>query len=114
MMARPKTQPEALTVGQLASRWNVSPDRVRSLVDNGRLPGAFQIPSAGRYGATIKIPLAVIIEAEQHWAVVPAFGSAGRTAALRRNHDRRVVLKHFPHLNGASPPDSESREAAPH
>ena len=58
-MPRPKTKPEAFTIGQLAQHWAVGKDRVQSLVLAGRIPGAFTIPSSGRYGETVKIPLAL-------------------------------------------------------
>lgn len=59
-----------LTIGQLATRWSVSPERIRGLIDAGLLD-AFQIPSAGRYGATVKIPMAAVQSAEQSWEITP-------------------------------------------
>jgi hypothetical protein len=109
-MPRSKIRPEALTIGQLATRWGVSPERVRALIEDGKLQGAFQIPSAGRYGATIKIPIAAILDVERDWAVEPS--AATRSAMRRSTNDARVVLKHFPHLNAEPLPDSESRGAA--
>ena len=111
-MPREKTQSTALTLGQLAERWSVSPDRVRALVESGKLPGAFRIPSAGRYGATIKVPLSVVEAVEQEWALSPAASLGQSVASSRRLGNGRVVLKHFPQLNGALPPDAEFREAA--
>lgn len=67
-MARSATQRGALSIGQLARRWGLGADRVRRLVDNGLLPGSFRVPSAGKYGEAIRIPLSVILQAEKDWA----------------------------------------------
>ncbi len=113
-MPRDKTQPTALTLGQLADRWSVSPDRVRALVESGKLPGTFQIPSAGRYGATIKVPLSVVVAVEEEWMLSPATTLRQSLSSSRRLGSRRIALKHFPQLNAVPPPDAESREAAQH
>lgn len=103
----------SLTIGQIAARWNVGPERVRALIRCGRLPGAFQIPSAGRYGATVKVPLAVVLEAEQQWAL--AIGGRPRSASPpRRRGESRVVLKHLPQFNDEPPPDAECPATARH
>lgn len=104
-MPRPRTQLEALTAGQLAKRWGISTDRARSLVESGQIPGAFRIPSVGRYGETIKIPLAAVLERELAWGIVPKGGEPRRKP--RRRHDGSPPLKHFPELRQASPaPDA--------
>jgi hypothetical protein len=113
-MPRARIQPTALSLGQLAERWSVSPDRVRALVESGKLPGAFRIPSAGKYGATVKVPLSVIEAVEQQWALSPAVSVGQLVSASRRDGSRRMVLKHFPQFNAAFPPDAESHEAAQH
>lgn len=77
-MPRPQTQLEALTPGQLAKRWGISADRARSLAESGQIPGAFRIPSVGRYGETIKIPLAAVLETEREWAIAPKGGEPRR------------------------------------
>ena len=78
-MSRNQTPSQSLSVGQLARRWGVSADRVRRLIDAGHLPGAFTIPSAGRYGATLKIPLVAVIQAEtEDWPSCRRAGSVGR------------------------------------
>ena len=64
-MPRPKTQCETLTIGQLAKRWGIGRDHARGLVDHNAIRGAFTIPSAGRYGETIRIPLASVLLAER-------------------------------------------------
>jgi hypothetical protein len=63
IMPRPRTQLEALTPGQLARRWGLGVDRVRQLIQEGELPGAFRVPSAGRYGEAIRVPLATVVQA---------------------------------------------------
>ena len=111
-MPRSPSQPQTLTVGQLARRWGVSVDRVRGLVEGGHLPGAFTIPSAGRYGATLKIPLATVIQVEaEDWAVVPQ-PQAGPKPGRRRG-DAGPALKHFPKLATSPEPVSGSRVDAP-
>ena len=99
-MPRDKVGPEALTIGQLAARWGVGPERVRALVDSDLLADSFEIPSAGRYGATVKIPLATIRDAEAKWRLSNKTISAQSCAPPRRRDNRRVALKHFPNLNG--------------
>ena len=76
-MPRPQTQPDALSPGQLARRWGLAVDRVRRLIESGHVPGAFKIPAAGRYGETIRIPLAAVLQAVREWAISPA-GRVGR------------------------------------
>jgi hypothetical protein len=77
-MPRPKTKLEVLTPGQLARRWGLGIDRVRRLIQTGRLPGAFKVPSAGRYGETVRIPLAAVLQAEKEWAIASKEATAGR------------------------------------
>ncbi len=106
-MARPHAQLDALTPGQLAKRWDIGADRARRLVESGKIPGAFRIPSVGRYGETTKIPLVAVMEIEQEWAIVPSENGPHRT--LRRRRSGSPPLKHFPELRHASPePDVES------
>lgn len=77
-MPRSRIQCEALTPGQLARRWGLAVDRVRQLIETGRLPGAFKVPAAGRYGEVVKIPLATVIHAEKDWAIVQKDTGTGR------------------------------------
>lgn len=49
-------QRETLSVGQLARRWSVDRARVHALIRAGKLK-AFTIPSAGRFGKTVRILL---------------------------------------------------------
>ena len=104
-MPRPETQLEAMTPGQLAKRWGVSVARVRSLVESGQMAGAFRIPSVGRYGETIKIPLASILQVEQQWAIGPT-ETVERPRRQRRPNGHAINLKHFPELN--APPESDA------
>jgi hypothetical protein len=46
---------DTLTVSQLAQRWHVDPSRIHALIRAGFFPTAFRIPSAGRFGETVKI-----------------------------------------------------------
>lgn len=104
-MPRPQTKTAALTIGQLARRWAVTVDRVRQLVDQGLLPGAFRIPAAGRFGEAIKIPLDTVLYCEQErWLV-----SSQALAPLRRPKSRagNPALKHFPELSQAQGRDAE-------
>ena len=110
-MPRPQTQLEAMTPGQLAKRWGVSVARVRSLVESGRLSGAFRIPSVGRYGETIKISLASILQVEQQWAITPTDATVQRHRPSRRNGST-PKLRHFPELNAQLEPDAECPEDA--
>jgi hypothetical protein len=110
-MPSPPTQREALSVGQLARRWGISVDRVRRLVQGGHLPGAFTIPSAGRYAATVKIPLATVIQVEtEDWAIVPQSNRA-RSKSRRRRSDSGPAMQHFPEL-ATDPPGGESPAGA--
>jgi hypothetical protein len=108
---RAPTPCQALTIGQLARRWSISPERVRQLALGGDLPGAFRIPSAGRYGETIKIPLATVVRLEtEEWAVAPEKRKAG-LKSRRRGSDSGPALRHFPGLVN-DPPDGGSPEDA--
>lgn len=95
-MPRQRIQPDTLTIGQLAKRWSVSTARVRGLVGSGLLVGAFCIPSVGRYGATIKIPISSVLRAEEEWGIVP---KAERRTPPRIRSGVAVASKHFPELN---------------
>ena len=90
---------ESLTVGQLAKRWAIGVDRVRSLVMSCQLPGAFTIPSSGRYGATVKIPLTAVLQAEQDWAIAPQLDGHPSRKRRRPRDGLPPKLKHFPELN---------------
>jgi hypothetical protein len=112
-MPRVRTSCETLTIGQLARRWGVSADRVRKLILAGLMPGAFAIPSAGRYGATIKVPLTTVVQAEaQDWAIVPEKQGIRRKSP-RRQESGGPALRHFPKLAASDQPGAESLASAP-
>jgi hypothetical protein len=100
-MPRPKTQCETLTIGQLAKRWSIGRDHARGLVDHNTIRGVFTIPSAGRYGKAIRIPLASVLLAEREWGDssdgnYPPNSPCPRP---RRSNGGSPRLKHFPELN---------------
>lgn len=107
-MPRPQVQLDALTPGQLAKRWGIGVDRARRLVENGLIPAAFRIPSVGRYGETIKIPLASIVQAEQEWAIDPTGGATSHPKPRRRRGNSPPTLEHFPELAIRPAPDAVS------
>ena len=111
-MPRPQTQLEAMTPGQLAKRWGVSVARVRNLVESGRIPGAFRIPSVGRYGETVKIPLASILHVEQQWAIDPQNADFALQKRRGRRNSSPPTLKHFPELAANPVPDAACRGGA--
>jgi hypothetical protein len=112
-MPRPRTQLDALSPGQLARRWGLSVDRVRRLIEGGKLPGSFKVPAAGRYGEAVRVPLAVVLQAEQDWAIAPVDGK--QLGKPRKQHGSHPPLKHFPELRHVSPgPDAESPSGGPH
>ena len=97
-MPRQRTRPETLTPGQLAKRWGVSVDRFRGLLECGEITGAFRIPSAGRYGEAIKIPLASVLEVEKRWAIGSPDVPSAPKKPRRRLGSSPPRLKHFPEL----------------
>jgi hypothetical protein len=103
----------ALTIGQLARRWAISRDHVRQLLAEGRLQGAFAIPSAGRYGAAVKIPLESIVQAEtSDWLLTPETKGQARPKPPKRGDDG-PALRHFPALAANPEPASGCPGAAP-
>lgn len=98
-MARAKTNRAALSVDQLARRWGLGSERVRRLVEMGLLPGSFKVPSAGRYGEAIRIPLSTVLQAEEDWAIHRKTGDSGKPLRRRAKRTSPVVLEHFPELS---------------
>jgi hypothetical protein len=116
LMPRDQDRRQSFSVGQLARRWGISPKRVRELVAGGHLPGCFTIPSAGRYGTAVRIPLDTVLRVEtEDWAVVPQPTQAvqARPRPRRRGGDASPALRHFPNLRATPEPASGSPEAAP-
>lgn len=87
---------EFLSITELANRWNVSRERVKAMVNHGLLPGTVILPSAGRFGTAVKIPLCEIMELETQWQV----GSKSPKSPQRIRAVRSVAprLEHFPEL----------------
>lgn len=114
-MPRTRTSAEALTPGQLARRWGIAVDRVRRLIHSGQLPGTFLIPSSGRYGEAVRIPLVTILQAEQAWTIAPTDVSSRPRRQRARQQRSPSTLKNFPELS-ASPleHDAGCREGALH
>lgn len=54
----------------VAARWGCDRARVHALIRAGKLE-AIRIPSAGRFGEALRVPLAAVLAAEQEWAVLP-------------------------------------------
>lgn len=95
-MPRPRTPRSHSRPSQLAKRWNIGVDRVRQLVIHGHLFGTFRIPSAGRYGDVVKIPLSTIRCVEREWAA----GSITDNVRLtRRPTEGSATLPHLRELN---------------
>ena len=98
-MARSATQRGALSIGQLARRWGLGADRVRRLVENGLLPGAFKVPSAGKFGEAVRIPLSAILQAEEDWAVAPSNDESEYRKRRGRRRQSASTLENFPELS---------------
>ena len=97
-------QSKALRVGQLAKRWSVTVERVRRLIEAGHLAGTFEIPSSGRYGKTVRIPMEAVLAFERRWQCGDSHPVSSHLP------DRRKELRNFPELDLA--PDGERCEAA--
>lgn len=109
-MPRQRTERSAMTIGQLAKHWGVGRDRVDGLIADGQLLGVFAIPSTGRYGETVKIPLASVVEAEARWVVDDNGKTEKRKRPPRRNNGSKPNLKNFPELN--RPPEQDADDDA--
>lgn len=100
-----------MTVAGLAKRWGVSRDRIRSLMDQGVIPGAFRIPAAGRFGARTVIPLASVQALEEAWMV------DGDPVLIKKRprQSSQAILRHFPELsNPADEPGGQCPANDPH
>lgn len=104
-------QHNALTISELAKRWSVSRERVRAMIDQGTIIGAFILPSAGRFGRTIKIPLSAVISLEETWRTY----ADGRDPTQKREAPKPPAprLDHFPELLEPIQPVAEFPVAAP-
>lgn len=109
------TEATVLSIGQLAKRWSVTPERVRRLVEAGHLAGAFRIPSAGRFGETMKIPLEVVRRAETDWSIAPISESGRKRFRRQRQLGLSAnATKHFPELSPSAESAAECRAGDPH
>ena len=113
-MSRPRTNTEALSPGQLARRWGISPDRVQRLIDAGQLPGAFRIPSSGKYGKAIRIPLWTVLTREEKWAMSGVDRRPSRPKPPRPRGGSPPALRHFPELASNLEHGAESPEDGRH
>ena len=103
-MSERNDERECLSIGQLARRWGVSPERIKQLIAAGKLGGSFKVPSAGRYGAAIRIPMDHIRLAERQWLISATAKSQPRTESISQVHPHRAV-DHFPELTKFRPDD---------
>ena len=111
-MARSATQRGTLSIGQLARRWGLGADRVRRLVESGLLPGSFKVPSAGKYGEAVRIPLSAILQAEKDWAIPDHCQAQTDRPPRRRRRGSLPELAHLPELSHEH--DDGCREADQH
>jgi hypothetical protein len=76
-------------------------------VDHKVIPAAFTIPSAGRYGEAIRIPLASVLLVEQEWSNKPEDNRLLKRRQVRPKNGHSPNLKHFPELQAESGDDAE-------
>ena len=81
---------------------------LRKLVEQGKLPGSFKVPSAGRFGETVRIPLATVLQAEEEWAIPKHSQETAERLPRRKHRGSARPLAHFPELNRS--PDAECHE----
>jgi hypothetical protein len=114
-MPRTPATCQALTIGHLAKRWGISRHHVRQIIQDGHLEDVFAIPSAGRYGAVTKIPLASVIRAEtDDWVVARRRTEPARPKTPRRRNGSGPALQQFPKFRASSgSPASGSDEGTP-
>jgi hypothetical protein len=113
-MPRLKTQSEVLTIGQLAKRLGIGRDHARALVDKNIIRDAFTIPSAGRFGKAVRIPLASVLQAQREWTDSPAGHPRLTHPDRHRQNGRFPKLKHFPELRTEPQDDTECPEDEQH
>lgn len=113
-MSRPKIHCETLTIGQLARRWGIGRDHARGLVDHNAIRGAFTIPSAGRYGEAVRIPLESVLLAEKEWAKSPQDHPFVKRPRWTQENGHSPKLKHFPELQAEPEDDAELPGDAQH
>lgn len=104
-MPRKPTPPSTYSIGQIAKRWAVSVDRVKRLIESGKLPGAFTIPSSGRYGEAVRVPKEVVQQVEAAWQVMPNL-TRKRSTTRKTGNLSKASFRHFPEFGPL--PDAES------
>jgi hypothetical protein len=85
----------ALSVSALAKRWGCGVERIHAMVRSGLIPGAFQVPSCGRYGKTIRIPIDAILRVEAKWTIA---AQTFETEVKNRTVRKVPAPTHFPEL----------------
>jgi hypothetical protein len=98
-MARSRTQRGALSMGQLARRWGLGVDRIKRLIESGLLPGSFKVPSAGKYGEAIRVPLSTVLKAEEDWNVADHPQDRIQRLTRRSRGRRSHEFVHLPELS---------------
>lgn len=101
------TQHQALTISDLAKRWSVSRQRVGAMIDAGYITGAFVLPSAGRFGRTIKIPMSAVHALEENWKVPTGACVQPQAHIATVAKFGAPRLDHFPELLEATAHDAE-------
>lgn len=102
---------QALTITELAKRWSVSRERVKAMIEQGRIIGAFVLPSAGRFGRAIKIPMSAVISVEENWQIGVDQSDQAQKRKVRTPPAPR--LDHFPELLEPTEPVAGYPAAAP-
>lgn len=78
-MPRDTVEVQTFSVGQLARRWRVDRARVHALIRAGKLE-AFTLPSAGRFGAVLRVPVAAVVTLETAGLPAPRPSARSRGA----------------------------------
>ena len=100
-----------MSIGQVATRWGVSRQRVVRLIDAGEIADAFTIPSKGRFREATRIPVASVLDAEARWTINGNGDTPKRKPSTLRRKGFTPELKHFPELNGLSESPAGTHEA---
>ncbi len=96
-MSQQEPNNKSISVGRLAKRWGIGTERVQAMIRSGLIPGAFSMPSCGRFGQTIRIPLARIYEVEARWRLSPQETKL-RQKSPQRQSEGGGSSSHFPEL----------------
>jgi hypothetical protein len=107
IMPRPKPQCETLTISQLAKRWHIDRAYARDLAEQEEILEAFTLPSTGRHGKAVRIPIASVLQAQRHWANHPEDNPLLKRQRRRPTNGHSQKLKHFPELQAEPGDDAE-------